>query len=209
VNIRRLIALAFCVAITAATACGDDDSGGIFTTTTVAPGTTPATTGTTQAPDEGPGQFADFVSIAHPFAVQYPESWEVEENSFGAVVTFLSPLTGEDDPFHESVNVVVEDLGGIEVTLDEYIDAALSQLPTIIPDIELTDQIDDTMGGQPSQIITYTGSQEGFQFTWVQEVSLFEGSAYVLTYSGLTEGDDYLEFRPHAIAIFQSFDYRD
>lgn len=215
-NIRRLMALACCLAITAA-ACGDD-GGGISptttaapgaTTTTAPPGTTSGTTATTGAPDDGLGPFADFYSIAHPFSVEYPESWEVEEDSGGAVVTFLSPLTSDDDPFHENVNVVVEDLGGVDVTLEEYIDAAVAQLPGIIPDIQINNEFGDVMGGQPSWILTYTGTQEGFSFTWVQEVALFEGAAYILTYSGLNEGDDYLEFRPYAIAIFQSFDFRD
>lgn len=214
-NIRRLLALAFCVALTA-TACGDDN-GGIFpgttdapgaTTTTASPGTTSGGTATTQAPDNGLGPFADFISIAHSFSVQYPAGWEVEEDSFGAVVTFLSPLTSDDDPFHESVNIVVEDLQGTDVTLEEYIQLALGQLEDLIPDIQINNQIDDTMGGAPSKILTYTGSQEGFEFTWVQEVSLFQGNAYVLTYSGLNAGDDYTEFRPYAIAIFQSFEYQ-
>jgi hypothetical protein len=216
VKIRRLLTLACCVALTTA-ACGDD-GGGISptttattggTTTTASPGTTSGTTATTQAPDDGLGPFAEFFSIAHPFSVEYPESWEVEEDSGGAVVTFLSELTSDDDLFHENVNVVVEDLGGVELTLEEYVDAAVTQLPGLIPDIQINDEFGDVMGGQPSWILTYTGTQEGFGFTWVQEVALFEGAAYILTYSGLNEGDDYLEFRPHAIAIFQSFDFRD
>ncbi|HSM01643.1 MAG TPA: hypothetical protein VK960_04265 [Acidimicrobiia bacterium] len=225
-HIRRLMTLALSIALTAS-ACGDDDGGGILTgtTTTAAPTTTTSTaapsttttgastttsstTVTTAPPDDGLGPFATFVSITHPFSVEYPESWDTEENSFGAVVTFLSPLTSADDPLRENVNVVVEDLGGVEVTLDEYLEVALSQLPSLIPDIQLNDQIDDIMGGVPSRIITYTGSQNGIQFNWVQEIALFEGSAYVLTYTGLSNTDDYVEFRAYAIEIFHSFDFR-
>jgi hypothetical protein len=202
VNTRRLLAVAFCVALTA-TACGDDDGGSILggTPTTAAPA------GTTQAPSGELGPFLTFSSGQHPFSVDYPAGWSVETDSFGAVVTFLAPLTSDADPFHESVNIVVEDLGGVEIDLDEYVEIAVAQLPGLIPDIQLNDQLDDTMGGVPSKIITYTGSQEGFAFTWVQEVSLYQGSAYVLTYTGLS-GDEYVQFRPFAIEIFQSFDYR-
>lgn len=215
-NIRRLMALAFCVAIATA-ACGDDD-GGISptttaapagTTTTASPGTTSGTTATTEAPDDGLGPLAEFFSIGHPFSVEYPESWEVEEGSLGAVVTFLSPLTGDDDPFHENVNLVVEDLQGVDVTLEEYVEAAVAQLPEFIPDVQINDDFEDTMGGERSWLLTYTGTQEGFAFTWVQEVALFEGKAYILTYSGLSDSDDFVEFLPHSIAIFQSFDFRD
>ena len=216
-NIRRLMTLALSAALLAS-ACGDDDGGGIFTdettttaattTTTAAPATTAAPQTTTSAPEDDDG-IAVYFSIQHRFNVQYPDAWEVEENSFGAVVTFLSPLTSADDPFHENVNVVVEDLGDVEISLDDYVEVALAQLPGMIPDIQLNDQLDDVMGGYPSKIITYTGSQEGFQFTWVQEVALFDGSAYVLTYSGLTDSDDYVTFRPEAIAIFHSFDFNE
>lgn len=207
---RRIMALAFCVALTA-TACGDDDTGGIFTggSTTAAPTGTTGAPATTQAPADDLGPFLSFSSGQYPFTIGYPAAWDVQTNTFGAVVTFLSPLTDDADPFHESVNIVVEDLGGVEISLDDYVEVALAQLPTVIPDIQLNNQIDDTMGGVPSKIITYTGSQEGFDFTWVQEVSLFDGSAYVLTYTGLTGTNDYALFRPQAIAIFQSFDYRD
>jgi hypothetical protein len=218
------MALTFCLALTA-TACGDDDGGvptGGPTTaasgttaasaTTASPETTAATTPTTTTPattDDGLGPFAEFFSIAHPFNVEYPESWEVEQDSFGAVVTFLSPLTSDDDPFHENVNLVIEDLGGADVTLEEYVDAAIAQLRNVIPDIQINDSFEDIMGEERSWLLTYTGTQEGFGFTWVQEVALFEGNAYILTYTGLNEGDDYVEFRPQAIAIFHSFDFRD
>lgn len=201
---RRLVALVFCLATTAA-GCGDDGGGLSPTATTRA---TSATTSTTaEAPDDALGPFAEFFSISHPFSVEYPESWEVEEDTFGSVVTFLSALTSEDDPLRESVNVVVEDFQGADLSLDEYVEFALDRLEELISDIQFNGEIDDVMGEMPSKILTYTGSLEGFTFTWVQEVSIFEGSAYILTYTGAAQGDDYLEFRPHAIAIFQSFDF--
>lgn len=208
----RSIALAGVLALVAV-ACGDDDA----TTTTGAgsPTTTAASTTTTAPTDTTSSSTASGVDIGpmvrfgsgdHPFAIEFPEDWENERDSFGAVIIFFSPLTGDGDQFSENVNVVVEDLAGADLTLDEYVELAVSQLVDFIPDIDIYDEFDDEMDTQPSRVIAYTGSQEGVTYNWVQEIALFEGSAYIITYTG---EDDFETYLPHAAEIFESFDFRE
>jgi hypothetical protein len=184
-----------------AVACGDDG-----TSATTGPTTTDgaAATTTTIAGSELEG-FARFGSGDYPFSMQYPEDWTVDPDNPGVVVMFLSPLT-DGDQFSENVNVVVEDLGGADLTLDEYIGLAMAQLAPAIENFSLNDEFGDVMGGVDSWILTYSGTQNGLDITWVQEIAVFEGHAYIVTYTGT---DEYLDHRPDAIAMFQSFEFHD
>jgi hypothetical protein len=76
----------------------------------------------------------------------------------------------------------------------------------VIPDLDIHDQFSDEMGTQPSWVIAYTGTQDGVTYGWVQEIALFEGSAYNLTYTGEDEFDTYLA---QAAEIFDSFEFRE
>lgn len=182
-----------------AVACGDDDTS--ITTTSA---DTVATT-TTISTDPELGEFARFGSGDYPFSMEYPVDWTVDRDNPGVVVMFLSPLS-DGDEFSENVNVVVEDLGGADVTLEEYIELALAQLEPAIGNFSLNNQFGDVMGGVDSWILTYTGTESGLDITWVQEIAIFEGQAYVFTYTGT---DEYLDYRPYAIAMFHSVDFRE
>lgn len=207
----RLSALVCCIAILA-TACGDDDATILTTTTGAAATTTTAAATTTAGPTDTTsggvdiGPMVSFGSGDHPFSISFPEDWENERDSFGAVIIFFSPLSGDSDQFSENVNVVVEDLQGADLDLDGYMELATEQLIDFIPDIDFVDRYTDQMDDQPSWVVVYTGSQDGVSYSWVQEIALFEGSAYIITYTGEAEFDTYL---PHADEIFDSFDFRD
>jgi hypothetical protein len=206
----RLSALICCIALLAA-ACGDDDAtitsttGAAAVTTTAASTTTAGPTATTSGGvDIGP--MIRFGSGDHPFAISFPEDWENERDSFGAVIIMFSPLSGDTDQFAENVNVVVEDLAGADLDLDGYVEIATEQLLDFIPDIDFVERFTDQMDEEPSWVIVYTGTQDGIEYKWMQEVALFEGSAYIITYTGAAEFDTY---RAHASAIFDSFDFND
>jgi hypothetical protein len=179
----RLSALICCIALLAA-ACGDDDA-------------TITTSG-----DIGP--MTRFDSGDHPFGISFPEDWDNERDSFGAVIIVFSPLSGDDDQFSENVNVVVEDLAGADLDLDGYLELATEQLLDFIPDIDFVDRYTDQMDEELSWVIVYTGTQDAIEYTWIQEIALFDGSAYIITYTGEDEFDTYLA---HASAIFDSFDF--
>lgn len=205
-NLRPL-ALVVALALIAV-ACGDDDAA--TTTTTTTGSTTTASPGTTAAPTTtsggfDPGPTVRFGSSDYPFSIEYPANWESQRDSFGAVIIVLSPLTDSDDQFAENVNVVVEDLGGADLTLDEYVDLAVAQLESFIPGFLISDEFAAEMGDQPSWFIVYTGVQDGDAYKWAQEIALFEGSAYIITYTGAPDGFDL--YLPHALAIFESFEF--
>jgi hypothetical protein len=205
----RLSALVCCIALLAA-ACGDDDA--TVTTTTAAGSTTTAASTTTAGPTDTTdggvdfGPMIRFGSGDHPFSISFPEDWDNERDSFGAVIIVFSPLSGDDDQFSENVNVVVEDLAGADLDLDGYLEIATEQLLDFIPDIDFVERFTDQMGEQPSWVVVYTGTQEGIEYKWMQEIALFEGSAYIITYTGQDEFDTY---SAHASAIFDSFEFDD
>jgi len=93
---------------------------------------------------------------------------------------FTAPLEGTDDQFAENVSVIVEDLGGASVTVEQYAEISKKQLETVITDfkIESEEKVDEGAYG-----IYYTGKQGKLDLSWQQLFLIEDGLAYVFTYT--------------------------
>lgn len=94
------------------------------------------------------------------FAMQYPEAWSLREDSFNTLVSFLSPHVDKDDKFAENVNVVNENLGDKNVTLDQYYKVSEENLKKFFSDFKLLKNEATTLSGVPARMVIYTASQD-------------------------------------------------
>lgn len=117
-------------------------------------------------------------------SIQYPEDWTVQENIGGALVAFLSPTESGNDKFQENLNIVVQDLGGEEVTLEQYAEVTKQSLSQVITDLEIVSaEMASGDDGQDVYTMEYTGKQGEFELDWKQAFTIAGGKAYVLTYT--------------------------
>ncbi|BBI31446.1 PsbP-related protein [Cohnella abietis] len=139
--------------------------------------------------------FKLFESKENGTSIQYPESWTTQENIPGAIIAFLTPLEGENDKFQESVNIVVQDLGGQAITLEQYGELSKQSLPQFITDMELIDaELAKTDAGTEFYTLEYTGKQGAFDLHWRQIVTISGGKAYILSYTAEPDSfDKYVE----------------
>jgi hypothetical protein len=187
-------------------ACGDDAE----TVTTVAPTTTTATTTTTTTTTVAPTTTTaaplppgTYSNAEHGFRVAYPKGWSVEEDAFGSIVLFASPLLDDDD-FAENVGITAEDLRGQIIALDDYAAASLEVVELIIPDFELLDEGPAEVGGAAAWTLFYSGTFAARDVLWVQTLTIHRGLGFVLTYTGSRDFDHFLD---DAMSIFESFEF--
>ncbi|MFC5470156.1 PsbP-related protein [Cohnella suwonensis] len=128
-------------------------------------------------------------------SIDYPSDWTLVENVGGAVAAFMSPKDGDDDKFQENVNVVVQDLEGQDVTLEQYAQITKDQIGQLITDAEMIgEESMDADDGTKLYSLLYSGNQGEFNLNWQQVFTIVDGKAYILTYTAEPDQfDKYVE----------------
>lgn len=139
------------------------------------------------------------------FAMQYPETWSVRENSFNTIVSFLSPLENKDDKFSENVNIVSEAIGDKSVTLDQYYKVSEENLKKFFSDFKLIKNEATTLSGSPARMVIYTASQNQLKLRTTQTFTIKDGKAYIVTLTN-TQNDPN-QYMSDMLKISQSFQF--
>lgn len=139
------------------------------------------------------------------FAMQYPESWTIRENSFNTIVSFLSPITSKDDKFAENVNVVSETIADKTVTLDDYYKVSEENLKKFFADFKLLKNEATTLSGVPARMVVYTASQNQLKLRTTQIFTIKNGKAYIVTLTN-TQSDPN-QYMTEMLKISQSFQF--
>ncbi len=138
------------------------------------------------------------------FSLQYPSSWITQEGVMGTkYLAFLSALENENDLFQENINIVVEDLTGIDITLKNYFELSYAQLEKIISDFSLISSESSIVANKDSETIIFSGVQGQLRLKWLQVYILNNNKAYVVTYTA--EEKEFIKYLPFMISIFTSF----
>ncbi|NYT02599.1 MAG: DUF1795 domain-containing protein [Methanosarcinales archaeon] len=138
------------------------------------------------------------------FSAKYPEGWEAAEpdpNEMGMVAGFLAPGEDMEDP-QNYVVVQVEELSEA-LTLDQYVQAALSSLRSDHPDLQVLSDQQIAISGIAAREMVYTVDQGAFKVLQVMVVK--ENRAYLITFNALAER--YPDLEAHGRTIVGSFEF--
>jgi hypothetical protein len=199
-NARRTLT-ALVVGALILAACGGD---GATPTTDTAPTTTAAPVTTTEAPTDDSGLIS-FSSGQYPFAVHYPADWTSDTSQEGTVIVLFSPTTGTDQ-FSENINVLVTDEAAGFESLADYVDANHDTLETAIADFVLHDDYEADLGGEPAYVLIYSGVFDGAAIDFFQVFSIYQGLAYITTYTG--GGVDFDTYLDVMLDLLDSWEWR-
>ena len=149
-----------------------------------------------EAPTDSISVDADWQTLATAtFTVGYPTEWTVDTSAaMGPTFILLSPQASPDDAFRDNVNLLVQDLTGTGVTLDQFVDLSTSQVKTMIPDgaILTSERVSD--GERPSHHMAFAGTQDPYRLRFDQYYWVFGERAYILTFTAETDTyEDYGE----------------
>jgi hypothetical protein len=59
--------------------------------------------------------------VGSGFSIQYPSSWSIDTSGkMGTQLFIFSPLVVENDQFRENINIIIQDLQGLNIDLNTY-----------------------------------------------------------------------------------------
>jgi hypothetical protein len=135
-------------------------------------------------------------------SVQYPSDWKLSENENNTVFLAISPRTSEQD-FMENVNLMIQNLGGLNIDLEKYTDISTNQVETMLPEGKVLSIKDITFKNMPAKELIYSGKYNGvIDLKWKQIYFIKGSEAYVLTYTAALEA--YETYLANAEKIFNS-----
>jgi hypothetical protein len=148
------------------------------------------------------------------YSVKYPGDWDLQQSdnketgtTVNATVRYqfavLSQLESPQDQFRENVNLVIEDLNGKKLDLDEYSRLAENQLKTMMKNCKILEQKKVNKGVRPYFKIIWTWDYltvplKVEQYTW-----LLDGKAYILTFT--SEQTKFAQFQKIGEKILDTF----
>ena len=146
-----------------------------------------------------------YENLEYDFTVTYPSSWmaeDADENDMGIVAGFLAPGDDMDNP-STYVTLQVETLpAGMNLTLEQYGQAALSSLKEALPDLQILEESDIAIGEKVGHAIVYDLSGDGMDFKVIKAWMVQGDAAYIMTYNA--PADRYDEFAKDASTIIGS-----
>ncbi len=129
------------------------------------------------------------------FFIHYPDTFELDKSGqMGTNFILLSNQTSEHDLFQENINLIIQDLKGYNISLDQYVEISEGQINTMIVDGKIIES-ERVKGENDRELhrIIYTGKQEPLDLKWLQYYWVVNEKAYVLTLTTeTTQFDNYL-----------------
>lgn len=138
------------------------------------------------------------------FAIQYPSNWTLNNSGMmGTSFIIFSQLTSTKDSFRENVNLVIQNLNGQLINLDQYTDISVKQIKQIATNGHLIESKRIKNKEGEYQRMVYTGDQGTFKLKFIQYYWVKNGSAYVLTFTA--EVSEFDRFKEEAEKSLNSF----
>ncbi len=141
------------------------------------------------------------------FEIKYPSDWTVDKSGImGSNFILFSPLSNKSDNFIENVNLLIQDLTGSNLTLDQYAEISENQIKTMITDskIFLNERIKD--GKSEYQKLIYSGKQGIYDLKFEQYYWVIEDEVYVLTLT--CKVDEFDNYKATGEKILNSFEIK-
>lgn len=116
------------------------------------------------------------------YEIKYPSNWDLDESGLmGANLFLFTKLTDSTDQFRENINLMIQDLSGYDLTLDQYTEMSVGQIKTYITDGKLISLEKFTDKDLAYQKIIYTGVQGTFNLKFQQFYWVADNKATILT----------------------------
>lgn len=138
------------------------------------------------------------------YTYQFPAEWIIERPSpLGMKIALKAPLENDEDTFHENINVITQDLGGLEMSLKDYTTLSVAQLGTFIKAHKIITNETITKNERTYQKLVYSGTTNNLNLTCIQHFTIKEGKVYIFTFAALT--NEFKEQEALGEAILNTF----
>jgi hypothetical protein len=124
----------------------------------------------------------------------------------GTRFILFSQLTSKNDQFKENVNLIVQDLTGHNIDLNQYVEISENQIKTMITDGNIISSERVKKDEKEFQRVIYTGKQGIYDLQFEQYYWVENSNAYVLTLT--CEITVFTDFKNTGEKILNSFEIR-
>lgn len=137
------------------------------------------------------------------FKIQYPMNWSLQtSNDFGASFAISSPLLNSEDKFSENVNLIVQNLKGQNVSLDQYVNISKNQLKSL-PKCQFIESKRFSKENLEYHSIIFKAFLQERKLKIQQMYLIKNNFAYVLTFTALEK--DYDMYKNTSKKVLNSF----
>jgi len=140
------------------------------------------------------------------FSIHYPDSFELDTSGqLGLNFILFSNPTSEKDLFLENINLVVQDLTGNSMNLDQFVEVSEEQIRNyfIGGNIVNSERTNENSKRERHRIV-FTGKQEQFDLKFLQYYWIANGKAYILTLTA--EANQFEKYLPVSEQVMNTFE---
>ena len=131
------------------------------------------------------GQSTAVVTKTHAkdnYSIGYPENWELDTSGrMGSSFFLFSETSSTQDTFKENINLIVQDITGLDIDLDKYVEISSEQIKTMIPEGTILESTRKNKEGITYHSMIFTGKQQPYSLKFEQRYWIKNNTAYVLT----------------------------
>lgn len=139
------------------------------------------------------------------FEIQYPSDWDLDQSGSatpGGPAFVLFVKKSDEQVFRGNINLLIQNLQGLNIDLDGYVKLSEQQISTMLPNSKIIES-KRIQSADPYHLIIFEGDQSNFRLKWKQYYWIMGDKAYVLTLT--TKSDTYDSIIPTADRILNSF----
>lgn len=127
------------------------------------------------------------------FSVSYPREWElVQSGQMGTSFILFAKQSSAQDQFRENVNLLIQNLAGMKIDLDKYVEISEGQIKTMITNGNIIESKRIVENGSSFHKEIYTGDQGVLKLKFEQYYWVKKEKAYVLTFTAeVNQFDNY------------------
>ena len=118
------------------------------------------------------------------YSLQYPDSWDLDKSGqMGMSFMVLSQQVTPNDGFRENVNLLIQNLTGLNITLDKFVEISQEQIKTMMTNGNLLESKRVKANGKTLHKVIYTGEHGVLKFKFKQFYWVENERAYILTFT--------------------------
>lgn len=141
------------------------------------------------------------------FSISYPENWLLDvTGQYNTEFFLFSEKEGEEDQFVENINLMVQDLKGMGIDLEQYTEITVDQVEKMLSEGEVLENKTLTKNGKSYQRLSYTGIQNELDVYFLQYFWIYKEKAIILTF--VSEENSLSKFEKTAEQIMNSFELK-
>lgn len=118
------------------------------------------------------------------FQIQYPSEWELSlAKQMGSSFILFSPLVNKEDLFRENVNLIIQDIKGMNIGLEKYAQISESQIKSMMTNSQILESKLMEKNGRRFYHLVYTADMGVYHLKFLQNYFIQNEKAYVLTFT--------------------------